>query len=249
MLSEEFIAIHKITGNKNKIYEDKLFDAFDLGLLSFPSAREIQNEFVKHRITKESKRDVILFCEHYPVITLGNRLLGIDGNRDLLVDLDVIKQKGIDIVETTRGGFVTFHGPGQIVIYPVISLKSIRCGVKIFISEMLEIMAYIARSFGVNGYSKLNPAGVWVDESCPRKLCSVGLKIEYGVTNHGFSFNVDNDLWPYELFVPCGLSNAHIATLSREMLFSNVQLPDEVLLRERVILKFCELFSKWLGHF
>lgn len=229
------------------VYESALFDAFDIGLVSFSEARELQNEFVRCRIDGRCKKDVILFCEHYPTISLGSQSLCAEDNKDFLVDLDYIRHKGIEIVKTDRGGLATFHGHGQVVIYPVVSLRNIKCGVKIFISEVLEVIVSIARSFGVDAYKQLAPAGVWVGELYPRKLCSVGLRVMHGVTNHGFSFNISNELWPYELFVPCGLREVGVTNLLREVSSSDQvthAVANDGISCARIVVAFCEMLNE-----
>ena len=209
-----------------------------LGELSYVTARALQEQLVNAR-QRDAIDDTVLILSHPPTITLGKRTTPAD----FPLGQGALAQRGVQLVEVERGGGPTYHGPGQLVIYPVVSLDG--RGVKQFVERGLQTLAVLASCFGVQAQGELDPAGLWVSgarsghPAAPkRKLGAVGLKIERGVTNHGFSFNVNVELEIYDLFRPCSLSGAAATSLAHELPGS---CPELKVVAQRAV----ELFSVW----
>src|SRR5262249_32161212 len=158
----------------------------DLGLTGYARAWELQKRVVRAR-KAGAIEDVLLFCEHPHVITLGR-----NGKRaNLLATASVLRQKGVEYFETSRGGGVTYHGPGQIVGYPVLNLGSIRRDVVWYVRQLEEVMIRASRAFGIAGRREEGKTGVWAGEGSPgEKLAAIGVHISRWVTSHGFAYNV-----------------------------------------------------------
>ncbi len=182
-----------------------------LGRVTFDDARKVQEEFVQKRRMGEVS-DLFLFCEHPPTLSFGKRSRTEDQaqvqNRDAFQA----------IVFCDRGGKATYHGPGQLVIYPVICLTTRRLGVRLFTQLGLGAIADVLSSFGIESTPLLDPAGVWVErrDATQAKIASVGLRITGGVTNHGFSLNVAGDLSPFSWFRPCGHTGLQVTSIEQE---------------------------------
>jgi lipoyl(octanoyl) transferase len=191
-----------------------------LGRISFSEAREIQNSICEKRIAGDCV-DTIIFCEHPPTLSLGQRI----DLAQMQEALKIWKLAKVDIVKTDRGGELTFHGPGQLVVYPVISLKDRKIGVKDFVSLFFDSFVQALRNQDLAVEKSLRPAGVWVVKEGQKidKICSAGLKITRGVSNHGFSLNISCCLKPYENFVVCGLNNATLTSLKQEVSWSETK--------------------------
>ena len=196
-----------------------MIELIDIGLRDYEKARAFQDLLVAKR-HKGEILDTLIICQHPPVITLGKRT----PKSDLLVSEELLASRGVKLVRTDRGGKATYHGPGQIVIYPVISLRELGIGVKEFVRLGLEVIRNAIADLGLRATSFLEPAGVWIiPDKCKgqadswdpsmKKIASVGLRIQNGITNHGFSINYDCDLKNFELLNPCGLVGVSICSV------------------------------------
>lgn len=186
-----------------------------LGRISFLEGRRIQEDLVQKRLAEQIP-DTILFCEHPPTLSLGWRTKSEDAN----TSAEFWSARGVEMVRANRGGSATYHGPGQLVIYPVVSLRARGIGVKRFVQAGLNAIAGWLGEQGVRAVERYDAVGIWVprpDGAGPgAKICSIGLKIEHGVTNHGFSVNVAGDLSVFRLFHPCGLREAAVTSVEAE---------------------------------
>jgi lipoate-protein ligase B len=153
--------------------------------------------------------DVVLACEHPPTVTFGRRAM----HGDLRVPAADLAARGIACVATERGGGATYHGPGQLVLYPIVALAPLGLGVAAFVWTLEEIMLAIAAAFGV--HAERNPCGrgVW---SARGKLGAVGIRVRAGVTTHGLALNVTTDLTPFALITPCGVPGLPVTSLAAE---------------------------------
>jgi len=182
----------------------------DLGIMEYKRALELQIKTLEARIDKTLSQDRIFFVEHPPVFTLGKR----GGEENLTVSREYLNAKGIDLVPTDRGGNITYHGPGQAVLYPIVDLEAQRMGVKDFVWGLEEIMKQTALDFNIEaGRDSLNH-GLWVGNS---KIGSVGLSIKKGVSFHGLAMNINLDLEPFSWMNPCGLSHISVTSVQKEM--------------------------------
>jgi lipoyl(octanoyl) transferase len=154
--------------------------------------------------------DVLLLLEHPPVYTRGRRS-ELD---ELPMGEDWYRAQGIDVVDTDRGGRVTYHGPGQLVGYPIMSLRPYRDDVHEYIRRMESAIIAALADVGIEAGPIEGLTGVWTHE--PRKIASIGVHVSRGVTTHGFAINVNNDLQPFEWIVPCGIDDCRMSSLARE---------------------------------
>ncbi len=179
-----------------------------LGVVEYAAARGLQDDLVVRRSTG-AICDTVLSLQHPEILTLGKRATP----EDVAAAERFRLSNGIPVVRADRGGRATYHGPGQLIVYPVISLTDRGWGVKRFVESGLEILAGAARSFGAMCVVRLDAAGVWIGD---KKVGAVGLRICRGVTNHGFSLNVTSSLERYRDFSPCGLPRDSMTSLAAE---------------------------------
>ena len=177
--------------------------------LDYNSALKLQRALVDRRKSGELAQDVLLVLEHPPVFTLGR-----SGSLDnLLVSPGFLQDRSIDAVRIERGGDITYHGPGQIIAYPVIDLRKAGIGMTELVFGLEAIMISTAADFGVQAQRSQTGRGVWVGS---RKLGSLGLALRRGITFHGLALNVTSDLTPFTWINPCGLNGVSMTSLARE---------------------------------
>ena len=188
----------------------------DLGRIAYSEAAVLQQRLVDAR-KMGAAPDLLLFCEHPPVITLGR-----NGKREhLRVSDDLLRQTGVEFHHTNRGGDITYHGPGQIVGYPVLDLTGIRRDVVWYVRQLEECMIRATSSFGIRAFRVAGRTGVWVkgtaagdaDSAHEAKLAAIGVHISRWVTSHGFAYNVSTDLCFFDLIIPCGIMGCRATSL------------------------------------
>ena len=185
----------------------------DLGLLGYAEALELQARVVRAR-KAGAVEDVLLFCEHPHVITLGR-----SGKRaHLLAGESVLRQKGVEYFETSRGGDITYHGPGQLVCYPILDLAAIRRDVVWYVRALEEAMILATAEFGLAARREAGKTGIWVggeDGRSPEKLGAIGVHLSRWITSHGLAYNVATDLRYFDLIVPCGIAERRATSLEK----------------------------------
>jgi lipoyl(octanoyl) transferase len=181
-----------------------------LGLVPYEDARRLQHEIEAARADALIP-DVLLLLEHPPVYTKGRRAT----EDELPMGEDWYRRQGIDVIDTDRGGQVTYHGPGQLVGYPIVSLRPYRDDVHEYIRRMERVIIGALADSGVEAEVVDGLTGVWTPER--RKIGSIGVHVSRGITTHGFAVNVNNDLQPFEWIVPCGIESCRMSSLSREL--------------------------------
>jgi lipoate-protein ligase B len=181
----------------------------DLGLTRYADALAHQRELQAQRKAGEIE-DTLLLTEHRPVFTLGRFADG--GN--LLVPEAALPARGIEYVRVERGGDITYHGPGQLVAYPILDLTAFGRDVHRYIRGLEETAIRLLAGYGVQGERRRGTPGVWVG---PRKIASVGVHIGRWVTMHGIAINIDMDLSPFELINPCGLAGMEMTSIAQEL--------------------------------
>jgi lipoyl(octanoyl) transferase len=184
--------------------------AVDLGLIGYGPALELQRRLV---VARKAGRvpDVFLLCEHPHVITLGR-----NAKREHIHASDqLLRQMNVEFHATDRGGDVTYHGPGQVVGYPILNLGAIRRDVAWYVSQLEEVMIRTSAAFGVSARRIEGRRGIWVDvpDAGEEKLGAIGVHISQWVTSHGFAYNVSTDLRYFDLIVPCGIPDRRPASL------------------------------------
>jgi lipoate-protein ligase B len=192
----------------------------NLGLVSFDCAREIQKKAVEECYHNQSS-ELLIFCEHLPTLSLGRSA----DSQKYLNETTLWSKRGVEVITASRGGKETFHAPGQLVVYPVINLRRRQLGVKQFVEISLGIIASALNLYGIKAVVDLCNPGVWVSKEPgerARKIAAVGLKIEHGITSHGFSVNIDCDLIPFSWFSPCGIKGVQVTSLAEELGYSEV---------------------------
>ena len=179
-----------------------------LGCVSYNEALLLQQQFVKARHAGEVP-DLLLLLQHPHVLTIGAGARHSHGN--IVADSATLQAKGIQVVEVGRGGDVTYHGPGQLVGYPIVDLRPDRCDVRRYMRDLEEVMIRTAGTFGVTAERVSGLTGVWVGNA---KLGAIGVRISKWITSHGFAFNVMTDLEYFNLIVPCGIKDRPATSLS-----------------------------------
>jgi len=196
----------------------KICQIIDLGLIGYAEAWTLQKRAVAAR-KAGAIDDVLLLCEHPHVITLGR-----SGKREnLLASEHVLRQKGVEFHTTDRGGDITYHGPGQIVGYPILNLGAIRRDVVWYVRMLEEAMIQATAEFGVAAERVDGKTGIWVKNgNAEEKLAAIGVHISRWVTSHGFAYNVSTDLRNFDLIVPCGIADRKATSLEK-LLGRNVE--------------------------
>jgi len=180
-----------------------------LGLVAYAEGLALQQRLVEDRKAGLIP-DQLLLLQHPPVITVGVKAR--NDRTHLLATADTLAAEGIELFETGRGGDITYHGPGQLVGYPILDLKPDRCDVHRYVRDLEEVMIRAAASFGVNATRVPGLTGAWVGDD---KLAAIGVRIARWITSHGFAFNVGTDLHHFALIVPCGLVGKGVTSLNK----------------------------------
>lgn len=205
--------------NRNVEYEN-------LGTIRYKTAWDYQerlfNSLIKTKTSNgniaenEKKKQFLLFCEHEHVYTLGK-----SGNKqNLLIARNVCESKKIDLHAIDRGGDITYHGPGQLVAYPIIDLEEFKIGIKKYISMLEDVVIETLKHFDIKGEKDEKAMGVWIDLGKPnmtRKICAIGVKASRFVTMHGLALNVNNDLSFFDYINPCGYIDKGVTSIQKEL--------------------------------
>lgn len=164
----------------------------------------------------ESGEQHLLFCEHEHVYTLGK-----SGDRqNLLIAEHLCKSKNIDFYPINRGGDITYHGPGQLVAYPIIDLEKLKIGVKKYVSMLEDVVIEVLKEYGIEGKKDEKAMGVWIDPDIPekaRKICAIGVRTSRYVTMHGLALNVNTDLSYFNFINPCGFTDKATTSMQKEL--------------------------------
>lgn len=208
-----------------------------LGLVPYAEATALQEQLAAARRRGEVT-DTLLLLEHPPVITLGVRTRGKPTN--IIASADRLAETGVGVFDTGRGGDVTYHGPGQLVGYPILDLQPDRCDVHQYVRDLEEVLILAVQAFGVTGVRVKGLTGVWVGApGREEKLAAIGVRISRWITSHGFALNVAPDLDHFKLIVPCGIADR--GTTSLERLLGHVVPMDTV--EDAVVKAFVRVFG------
>jgi len=179
-----------------------------LGTVPYAEALDLQRSLADDRIAGRIP-DTLLLLEHPPVITLGRGWK----QSSLPIDPDGLRKRGIDVFEIERGGDVTYHGPGQLVGYPIIDLQQHKADLHWYLRQLEAMLIGALGSFGISGERQAGYTGVWTGG---RKIASIGIHVKQWVTWHGFALNVTTDLSPFSLIVPCGIPDVVMTSIANE---------------------------------
>jgi lipoyl(octanoyl) transferase len=180
-----------------------------LGRVAYADALALQERLLEARC-EQRIADTLLLLEHAPVITLGRGAK----QEHVLLSREALALQGVELFETGRGGDVTYHGPGQLVGYPIIDLSPDRRDVRRYVAGLEEVMIRVAAAFGLRAQRIAGLNGAWIED---RKIGAVGVRIRRWVTMHGFAFNVTTLLSAYDLIVPCGIADKRVTSLEQEL--------------------------------
>ena len=181
--------------------------AYYLGLIPYEPALRLQERLSLAR-ARRTVSDVLLLLQHAAVFTVGR----FKGEADIVVSEETLTREGIAVFHTNRGGGITYHGPGQLVGYPILSLRENSLGVREYVGKLEDAILRLLRSLDIRGYLDAGYPGVWVGGE---KICSVGIHVSRGVTMHGFALNVNTDLSRFKYINPCGLSDKAMTSISK----------------------------------
>ena len=185
-------------------------DVYRLGRIGYGDCHELQKELQQARVRGEIP-DTLLLLEHDPVITLGRGAHA----ENVLFSPEGLRQRGFEVHETGRGGDVTYHGPGQLVAYPIVSLDPDRRDVRRYVGDLEETMIRMCGDWDVTAGRLQGMNGTWIEAE--RKIGAIGVRISRWVTMHGFAFNVTTDLSHFDVIVPCGIKDKAVTSLSKEI--------------------------------
>jgi len=207
--------------NKNTYFQD-------LGIIDYKKAWDYQEELFNENLEKKTKnlnlpsedkiqtKNYLLFCEHPHVFTLGKS--GSENN--LLIEKEKLVSKGVTFFKINRGGDITYHGPGQIVAYPIIDLENFSLTLRRYIFKLEEAIIETLKEYEIPASRFQGATGVWIDSELPdktRKICAIGVRSSRWITMHGFAFNVNTDLSYYNFINPCGFTDKAVTSMEKEL--------------------------------
>ena len=182
----------------------------ELPVIGYREPWDLQGDLVGAIKDKVIDTNVVLMLEHWPVFTLGRR----GGLNNLRVSEDFLQEAGITVIQVERGGDITYHGLGQLVVYPIMNLRVVRLGVARYVENLEELMIRTAADWGITAVRNPKNNGVWVGN---HKLGSIGIAIRKGICFHGLALNVNVSLEPFSWISPCGLQDAEMTSMEREL--------------------------------
>jgi lipoyl(octanoyl) transferase len=191
------------------MHEPRSLEIRRLGVVPYAAANDMQRALVEERRAGRVT-DLLLLLEHPHVITLGVKLEA--ARQHLIATPDLLASRQVEVHESGRGGDITYHGPGQIVGYPILDLRPDRCDVHKYVRDLEEVMIRTAADFGLAGSRIKGLTGAWIGAD---KLGAIGVRISRWITSHGFAFNVTTDLDFFKLIVPCGIESGGVTSLER----------------------------------
>lgn len=203
----------------------------DLGRKDYKEVWDMQKGLHQKRVNNEIP-DTLIIVEHNPVLTIGKS----GKAENIRVSEQFLKEKGISIFYIERGGDVTFHGPGQLVGYPIFNIKKGLVGIRPFIEKIEDAIIATLSDFGIKGMKKERMVGVWTGE---KKICSIGIAVRQWVSFHGFALNVNTDLEYFDLINPCGFKDIKMTSM-QEILNKEVSIVD---VKDSVVKKFKHIFK------
>jgi len=210
---------------------EKILNVINLGLKDYQEVYNLQREFVKKRY-KGKIADTLILTEHSPVFTIGRT----GSIKNILAPLEELRKEGIDIYEIDRGGDITYHGPGQIVGYPIIDLRGYQKDIHLYLRRLEEVLIQLLRNFGIEAIRIERMSGVWVKN---KKIASIGVGVSKWITYHGFCLNLNPNMSHFAMINPCGLGKP--LTSMEEQL--NGELPQRREIEEKLVSYFKKVFS------
>ncbi|MDD3787923.1 MAG: lipoyl(octanoyl) transferase LipB [Petrimonas sp.] len=222
----------------------KIDEITDWGIIPYAQAWEKQqqlfNETINRKTNKEKNLQRLILCQHPHVITLGK-----SGNENnLLLPEQLLKEKDVEYFHIDREGDITYHGPGQLVVYPIFDLDAFGIGLKTYIQKLEEVIIRLLGEYGIKSGRMSKATGVWLDIDHPRmarKICAIGVRSSRFVTMHGLALNVNTDLSYFSLINPCGFMEKGVTSMRQEL---NVGEVDMEIVKNKLIGMFHEVFAE-----
>lgn len=207
-----------------------------LGRMAYSAALDLQRTLAEARIDRTVDRDMLLLVEHPPVVTLGRSFQ----RQHLPTPPEELERRGIELFDIERGGDITFHGPGQLVGYPIFDLTEHKPDLHLFLRQIEECVIKTVADAGIRAECREGRTGVWVED---RKLASIGIHVKKWVTWHGFALNVLTDLSFFDLIVPCGIDEVVMTSMQKEL---QERAPRDLWARtlDGIVLGFCDVFGQ-----
>jgi len=206
----------------SSVLSDNTVFFLDLGSMEYQEAWEYQERLLQQNVTFKAEGNPsktihhLLFCEHPPVFTLGK-----SGHvENLLINEEMLREKGIAFFRTNRGGDITFHGPQQIVGYPVLDLEKFYTDIGRYLRSLEEVIILTIGEYGIVGERSPGETGVWIEPHVKhkaRKICAMGVRCSRWITMHGFALNVNTDLSYFNFIIPCGISDKQVTSMEKEL--------------------------------
>jgi len=192
---------------RGHLQSKKVYIARYLGITAYEIALKLQQRLVRAR-DEGMISDVLLLVQHSPVFTIGR----FRGEEDIIAPPEILAQEGIAIFHTNRGGGITYHGPGQLVGYPILNLKQSNLGVREYIWKLETVIIKLLLTLGIQGHRVVKYPGVWIGKE---EVCSIGIHVSHYITMHGFALNVNTNLRHFEYINPCGIKSKVMTSISK----------------------------------
>ena len=202
----------------------------DWGPSAYNQAVDNQIDLVNTKKADPFSPDLLIFTEHSPVFTIGSRT-GAESH--LLWDQQTLKDRGIEVHKTNRGGDITYHGPGQLIIYPILSLH--KRDLADYLRKLEIVIIRVLQSFEIDAGTREGKTGIWIED---RKICAIGVAVKSWITYHGLALNINPDLSHFQGIIPCGITDGSVTSLQNEI----STLPEKKLIKERFVVEFKSVF-------
>lgn len=214
----------------------------DLGRMPYKAAWDFQEEILNKKAEQKRNNETpdnhLYFVEHNPVFTLGKN----GDEHNVLMSEEQLKELGIEYYHINRGGDITYHGPGQIVGYPIIDLEQFKTDLGWYLRKLEEVIILTLAEYGLKGDRSPGETGVWLDpdkKGLERKICAMGIRCSRWITMHGFALNVNTNLHYFDYIIPCGIQNKKVTSLEKEL---GREVPIEEV-KEKLKINFEKVFS------
>ncbi|MBA2685307.1 MAG: lipoyl(octanoyl) transferase LipB [Gemmatimonadaceae bacterium] len=234
-MRESIVAAASAAATAEQYHKLPPLHVVQLGLVPYARALELQRAVARARISGEIEHDVLLLLEHPPVVTLGRSSKA----KNLVASPALLSARGVELFEAERGGDVTFHGPGQLVGYPIVNLRGHKQDLHWYLRQVEAVLMHALASIGIPAQRSEGRTGVWTDAGS--KIASIGVHARDWVTWHGFALNVSTDLSYFDLMVPCGLAGVTMTSVAAEL---GTGAPELATVAEIVAASFGEIFSR-----
>ena len=202
----------------------------DWGFKNYSDAIDDQITLVEAKKSAPSSLDLLIFSEHNPVYTIGSRT---GAASHLLWNEDTLRDKGIQVHKTNRGGDITYHGPGQLIIYPIIHLNN--RDLADYLRKLEIVMIRVLESFAIEAGTREGKTGIWIED---RKICAIGIAVKSWITYHGLALNINPNLEHFQGIIPCGITDGSVTSLQNEI----AAIPEKSLIKERFVVEFKSVF-------